>query len=615
MGSKLNEKQQLAVTHKEGPMLVLAGPGSGKTTVILYRTKWLLETQKVRGNEILVVTFTKAAAMEMKARFPLKDSGVTFATFHSVFFRILREEFGYRVDQIILEDERRRLLRGFVEKTDWQIQDYDEYISSFLSEMSLMHNEMISYGSFEPENIPKNEFRSLYLAYDRYKENESKLDFDDMMTSTYELLASNHKVLEKWRKRFVYIMVDEFQDVNQVQYDCLLLLSAPKNNLFVVGDDDQSIYGFRGARPDFLLEFNQDFSESQQVILDMNYRSTDRIISMAKSLIGGNVYRFAKNQRGVRGVGMAPQLLESMDAVEEAQKIAEQIAKLADEENAPLDEMAVIYRTNIQAGVLVRALYQRGIPYVLKDNASHIYDHWIAKDLLAYLHLAENEESDASLRRIINKPKRYISKELQEDAERMPYNLFRSFFVCPTLKKWQEEQLQNLRQDLVQLRKRKPYEAILYARRVIGYDEFLEEYAAYRHSSAQVLTQIADEITQIAKESSDVKELERILDELSTRLKEEQRKTKDKKKGVMLMTMHSAKGLEFENVFLPSVMQGIIPHEKSLEGTALEEERRLFYVAITRAKDRLILSTVKEKYTKTLQTSIFLDEIGLKGKT
>ena len=610
MGRRLNDEQRVAVGHEEGPMMVLAGPGSGKTTVILCRLRRLLEEGKAAGENILVVTFTKAAAEEMKRRFPLKNAGVTFATFHSIFFRILRKEMNYRVDQIILEEERRNVFRSFLSKTDWQIQDHEEYISQFLQELSFMHNEQLSYGGFEPRNMPKDEFRKLYQTYERYKENNHKLDFDDMMTSCFELLQTNQRVLAEWRERFTYIMVDEFQDINKVQYACLRLLAAPRENLFVVGDDDQSIYSFRGARPDFLLEFSKHFPNSKQAILNKNYRSTDHIIGLAKRLIEKNQYRFKKNQAGVQERAGCPiTLLLAQDLTEEAEEIAVEIGKRLDDE-VPAEEIAVIYRTNLQAGAFARALHRRGIPYVLKDGGSSIYDHWIVKDLLAYLHLAESEDSDSALLRIINKPKRYISKELLGDAGKMRYTLLRNLYACPTLKKWQEEQLENLQQDLQQLRKRKPYEALRYIRNVIGYDEYLTEYATYRHSSAQMLLQIADEIVELATRCPSTAAFERELEELSTQMKEQKRKRQDQT-GVMLMTMHGAKGLEFESVFLPTVLQGIIPHDKSLEEDQLEEERRLFYVAITRAKEQLILSMPKERYGKDAVPSVFLEELGM----
>ena len=274
-----------------------------------------------------------------------------------------------------------------------------------------------------------------------------------------------------------------------------------------------------------------------------------------------------------------------------------------------MTEIAVIYRTNLQGGAFARELYKRGIPYDLRDNSGNVYEHWIAKDLLAYLLLAENEESDSALRRILNKPKRYIGKELLSEAETMPYNLMRSFFVCPSLKKWQEEHLENLRTDLGQIRRKTPYDGLKYIRKVIGYDEYLEEFAAYRRTSAQVLWEIADEVMETAKDCADAKMFRDRLEEMSRQMKEQTRKKGQQRTGVALMTMHGAKGLEFQAVFLPTLVEGVVPHEKGLE--QIEEERRLFYVAMTRAGEKLCLSAVRKRYEKERTPSRFLAEMGL----
>ena len=402
--------------------------------------------------------------------------------------------------------------------------------------------------------------------------------------------------------------MDEFQDVNQAQFACLQILAEKHQNLFVVGDDDQSIYAFRGARPDFLLHFPTLYPAAKKVTLNTNYRSTERIVNLAERVIGNNEVRFVKNMKGIGEAGDKVTFFLAEDAAKEAAHIAEKIGRLLDE-GVPLTEIAVIYRTNLQGGAFARELYKRGIPYDLRDNSGNVYEHWVAKDLLSYLLLAENEESDSALRRILNKPKRYIGKDLLAEAEAMPYTLLRSFFVCPSLKGWQEENLENLRIDLNQIRKRTPYDALKYIRKVIGYDEYLEEFAAYRRTSAQVLQEIADEIMETAKDCADVRSFREQLERLSLQMKEQGRKKGQKRNGVALMTMHGAKGLEFRAVFLPSLVEGIVPHEKGMDTVA--EERRLFYVAMTRASEKLCLSAILQRYEKERKPSRFLAEMGL----
>ena len=610
MGKKLNTAQQKAVCHETGPMLVLAGPGSGKTTVLLCRISRLLERGLAKPQEILALTFSKAAAEEMKSRFENLNgaSGVSFGTFHSIFFRILRSRYGWNVEQIFQEEERRSILRNSIEAEKWDIPDLEEYISQFFSQLSLMNSELEQPNRFTPVGMPVEEFRKLYRAYEGYKERHEKLDFDDMLTQCYQLLREDAAAREYWQRKYKFILVDEFQDVNQAQFACLQILAEKHQNLFVVGDDDQSIYAFRGARPDFLLHFSTLYPAAKKVTLNTNYRSTERIVNLAERVIGNNEVRFVKNMKGIGEAGDKVTFFLAEDAAKEAAHIAEKIGRLLDE-GVPLTEIAVIYRTNLQGGAFARELYKRGIPYDLRDNSGNVYEHWVAKDLLAYLLLAENEESDSALRRILNKPKRYIGKDLLAEAEAMPYTLLRSFFVCPSLKGWQEENLENLRIDLNQIRKRTPYDALKYIRKVIGYDEYLEEFAAYRRTSAQVLQEIADEIMETAKDCADVRSFREQLERLSLQMKEQSRKKGQKRNGVALMTMHGAKGLEFRAVFLPSLVEGIVPHEKGMDTVA--EERRLFYVAMTRASEKLCLSAILQRYEKERKPSRFLAEMGL----
>lgn len=610
MGKKLNTAQQKAVCHETGPMLVLAGPGSGKTTVLLCRISRLLERGLAKPQEILALTFSKAAAEEMKSRFENLNgaSGVSFGTFHSIFFRILRSRYGWNVEQIFQEEERRSILRNSIEAEKWDIPDLEEYISQFFSQLSLMNSELEQPNRFTPTGMPVEEFRKLYRAYEGYKERHEKLDFDDMLTQCYQLLREDAAVREYWQRKYKFILVDEFQDVNQAQFACLQILAEKHQNLFVVGDDDQSIYAFRGARPDFLLHFPTLYPAAKKVTLNTNYRSTERIVNLAERVIGNNEVRFVKNMKGIGEAGDKVTFFLAEDAAKEAAHIAEKIGRLLDE-GMPLTEIAVIYRTNLQGGAFARELYKRGIPYDLRDNSGNVYEHWVAKDLLAYLLLAENEESDSALRRILNKPKRYIGKDLLAEAETMPYTLLRSFFVCLSLKGWQEENLENLRIDLNQIRKRTPYDAVKYIRKVIGYDEYLEEFAAYRRTSAQVLQEIADEIMETAKDCADVRSFREQLERLSLQMKEQSRKKGQKRNGVALMTMHGAKGLEFRAVFLPSLVEGIVPHEKGMDTVA--EERRLFYVAMTRASEKLCLSAILQRYEKERKPSRFLAEMGL----
>lgn len=609
---QFHENQKKAIQHDKNPMLVLAGPGSGKTTVIVYRIKYLIETLGVLPQKILVITFTKAAAEQMKERFQhLSDKqGVVFGTFHSIFFRILRKAYAYRVEQVLQEEEKKTMLRNLIHDLHIETQDEDEYIQLFSNQFSLMQNELLTFSTFQPEGLPSDEFRALAKAFASAKRKQEKIDFDDMLTECYALLCNDATERAYWQQKFDYILVDEFQDVNAAQYACLKLLAGEKQNVFVVGDDDQSIYGFRGARPDFMLDFPKDYPHTEKVLLDVNYRSTDRIIRLAERVIGTNAYRYQKDIKGNRDMGDKIKVFTTEDTAEEAEEVAKRIGVLLSE-GIPLEEIAVIYRTNIQGGAFARALYRRGIPYHIKDGGLNIYTHWIAKDLQAYLYLAENSDSDQALLRIMNKPKRYISKALLAEAEQMPYGLLRSLHVCPLLQKWQAEQLERLEGDLQQIKRRKPYEALRFIRNVVGYDEYLAEYASYRKSNLPSMLEILDEITETAKGTEDFRMFEKRLEEMSQQMKEQSKHKQNHANAVTLTTFHSAKGLEFSAVFLPSLAEGVLPYEKSKDGAWLEEERRLCYVGMTRTKDKLHLSFAKNRYDKPAKPSRFLQEMGL----
>ncbi len=612
MQPQFHENQKKAIQHDKNPMLVLAGPGSGKTTVIVYRIKYLIETLGVLPQKILVITFTKAAAEQMKERYQhlSNKQGVVFGTFHSIFFRILRKAYAYRVEQVLQEEEKKTMLRNLMHDLHIETQDEDEYIQLFSNQFSLMQNELLTFSTFQPQGLPPDEFQALAKAFASAKRKQEKIDFDDMLTECYALLHNDATERTYWQQKFDYILVDEFQDVNAAQYACLKLLAGEKKNVFVVGDDDQSIYGFRGARPDFMLDFPKDYPHTKKVVLDVNYRSTDRIIRLAERVIGRNAYRYQKDIKGNREVGDKIKVFTTEDTAEEAEEVAKRIQALISQ-GVPLAEIAVIYRTNIQGGAFARALYRRGIPYHIKDGGLNIYTHWIAKDLQAYLYLAENPDSDQALLRIMNKPKRYISKALLAEAEQMPYGLLRSLYVCPSLQKWQSEQLERLEGDLQQIRRRKPYEALRYIRNVVGYDEYLAEYASYRKSNLPSMLEILDEITETAKGTEDFRMFEKRLEEMSQQMKEQSQYKQNHANAVTLTTFHSAKGLEFAAVFLPSMAEGVLPYEKSKDGAWLEEERRLCYVGMTRTKDRLHLSFAKNRYDKPAKPSRFLQEMGL----
>ena len=595
----LNEKQKKAVFHNIGPMMVLAGPGSGKTTVIIYRIKTLIEKYNVSPKEILVITFTKSAANEMKNRFKEIDenSQVFFGTFHSYFFRILRNSFGFDLEKIITEKE---LI----------IEDEEEYIANVLNEISLVKNELIDCESYKTSNFGKMEFISLFNEYENVKSQNNKIDFDDMICKCYEYLKQNSGILEKWKKRYKYVLIDEFQDINKAQYECIKLLTDKTGNIFIVGDDDQSIYKFRGASPEFLMRFPKDFDDVKKIILDINYRSTTQIINLCNAVIKGNKNRYEKIIKGTQKEGNMPVLIKSDDIGSEAVEIAKKIIAYKNKFNLSLNRIAVIYRTNIQARAIVDAFMDFNIPYQIKDEIPSIYEHRVSKDIFAYFNLILNSENDQALERIINKPKRYISKAILAEAKKTRDNsLLNSLYSVKDIKLWQSERLDELVYHLSTARRKTTYDAFKYIRKVIGYDDYIKEYAAFRKVSPKSLFEVLDEIQEAAKGYEKIEDYLTHVDDVALEMREKKVSKNSISDGVVLSTMHSAKGLEFDVVFVTSAVEGVIPHEKSTSFDEIEEERRLFYVAITRAKKLLYISIIKSRYEQVVKPTRFLRKI------
>jgi len=609
---KLNEKQKKAVLHNIGPMMVLAGPGSGKTTVIIHRIKTLIEKYNVLPQDILVITFTKSAANEMKLRFKEIDDGskVFFGTFHSYFFRILRNSFGFNLENIIKEDEKRAIIKKIITEKELIIEDEEEYISNALNEISLVKNEFIDCENYKTSNFGKTEFISLFDGYENIKAQSNKIDFDDMICKCYEYLSQNNDILERWKNRYKYILIDEFQDINKAQYECIRLLTNRTSNIFIVGDDDQSIYKFRGASPEFLMKFPKDFDNVEKIILDINYRSTNQIINLCNAVIKGNKNRYEKIIKGTQKDGNMPVLIKNDDIGSEAAEIAKKITGYKNKFDLNLNRIAVIYRTNIQARAIVDAFMDFNIPYQIKDEVPSIYEHRVSKDIFAYLNLILNSNNNAALERIINKPKRYISKVILAEAKKNKNNsLINSLYGVKDIKLWQSERLDELIYHLSAARKKTTYEAFKYIRKVIGYDDYIKEYAAFRKVTPKSLFEVLDEIQESAKGYEKIEDYLTHISDVIVEMKEKKVKKNSVSDGVVLSTMHSAKGLEFDVVFVTSAVEGVIPYEKSTSFDEIEEERRLFYVAITRAKKLLYISIIKSRYDHDVKPTRFLRKI------
>lgn len=648
---KLNENQRHAVLKGEGPQIVIAGPGSGKTHVIMYRLLYLIKygpvfnanripqdlTKKdleiiketpnssyakamlhyfgIKAENILVITFTKSGADEMKARFlslinknNLDCGKVTFSTFHSIFFRILRSVYGYSLKEILTEDEKRLIIRRIAEELKISYDDEQEFITELQNEIGLIKNDLIDLSYYNSMVLPSEQFRTFFLFYEEYKRKNNKIDFDDMLYDCYDLLKTNNKVLDFWRNKFKYILIDEFQDINKVQYEVIKLLAAPNNNLFIVGDDDQSIYRFRGARPEFLLNFPKDFKDAGKVILNINYRSTKKIVSASNLVISNNKKRFKKKMESINDEGEEIFLIQSEDIENEAVNIADWISGCR-KKSIDYKDIAVIFRTNLQARALVDIMLDLNMPFYLRDEISNIYEHWIAKDLIAYIKLSMDYYDNESAERILNKPKRYLSKGLIFEAKKEKGTLLDNLYYLPSMKRWQLEKLEELNYNLSRLKKKRPAEAITYIRKDIGYNDYILEYAQYRNIGVRGLKEVLDEIQEAAKSFNNYKDWLNHIENVGEEINKGKHKKGAAKEGITLTTMHGAKGLEYEAVCIAGAVEGIIPHYKSTSIGELEEERRLFYVGMTRAKRYLAISTVRKRYEEETKASRFIDEM------
>ena len=606
MGENFNESQKQAVTHHKGAALVLAGPGSGKTRVITYRTKYLIEHYHVEPSGILVITFTKAAAMEMKQRFQAitdrKYVTVNFGTFHAVFFGILRHAYGYSADNIIREEQKNRFFKEEISHMDLEIEDEAEFIQNLVGEISRVKNERRNILEYEALSCDTKSFRKLFQKYENLLRRQNQIDFDDMLVYTYELLSQRKDILQAWQNKFQYILIDETQDMNQLQYDIVKLLAAPENNLFMVGDDDQSIYRFRGARPEIMLGFEKDYPEAKRILLDTNYRSRKQIVDSAVQVIGNNENRFAKEIKAARSEGN-PVVTAVFDNQKEEYDCMIKKILYYHGQGGKYSDIAILCRTNRQPGAFAEKLMEYNIPFQMKDAIPNIYDHWIAKNVMTYLKLGKGSRKRSDLLQILNKPVRYISRECLED-EIISWDVMLQYYED---KPWMCDRIETLEHDLKMLKNMNPYGAIHYIRHVIGYEQYLRDYALDHKLKVEELLDVMAEIQESAKGYDSLEEWQKHIEDYGANLEKQQR-DREKQDGVILCTMHSSKGLEFPIVFIPEANEGITPYQKAVLKEEIEEERRLFYVAMTRAKELLYIFSVKERFHKPLEVSRFVWE-------
>ncbi|MBC2575358.1 ATP-dependent helicase [Peptostreptococcus canis] len=616
---ELNNEQKKAVEHLDGPCLVLAGPGSGKTRVIAHRIVNLVVEKNIPPTRILAISFTKVSSLDIKKKtIELSNDDrikkVNFGTFHSIFFRILRRYDNIGLEDLISENDRYQLMKIILKQN--KITNFSEDdIGEVLSEISYVKNELMNAKKFKSSKFDSDVFENIYNSYENGKNKINKIDFDDMLIKTYEILFKNEEILNIIRQVFRYILIDEFQDINKVQFEIIKLIAHNKNNLFVVGDEDQSIYGFRGSRPDFMVDFSNYFENAKKIFLKKNYRSKRNIISISQNLISKNTNRYKKT--------IIPEIKQdgdikiqySLDIDDEAKKIASEI-KLLVEKGREYSDFAIIYRTNRQSRAFVDVFMDNRIPFILKDVPRSIYDHWVSLDLIAYLKVAVGISSNDDWARIINKPYRYISKSVIKKAIDSD-DFFEYLIKTDDIKSFQKKDLEDLYEDLNYIKGLAPEYAISYIRSTLDYDRYILEYCHDRKIKSKQIIEVMDEFEISSKGYKTILDFFKHISEVKVEIK---KRTENKvnnsmnsimSEGVILTTMHSAKGLEFKNVYVVGVNEGTIPFNNSedIEDMNLEEERRLMYVAVTRAKESLTISIPQKKFNKKINQSRFIKEL------
>ena len=587
--------------------MVTAGPGSGKTFVLTHRILYLIRILGISPNQILVLTFSKKAAGEMKERFEHlfenPDKKVLFATFHSLFLRILKQYENSEI-HVLSKTEMRRMMKEVLRNLSYPLKT-NEFCDELLREISLFKARGGSLDSYAPKVVSKEDFSEIYNGYESLKSRNSGLDYEDLLIRCRDLLISNAvrsendnepgngSVLEILQKRYRFILVDEFQDINAIQYEFLYLISGKEGNLFAVGDDDQSIYGFRGSDPEFMRLFLEDFPKCRRYSLNVNYRSRQDIVKTAGNLIAKNKNRLIKEITCPDDSTEKAVFFEQFSgSVREYDRIVRLICELCTKEESLNDSLkhsgnekiAILFRTNDYPEYLLNRLSSEGIDVSFKKEGSSVFDRFVGKDLLSYFRIIQGTAKEEDYLRIYGNS---------------------SDIIKPVPDKKDKEILASL----------DSYAAILYLRKEMGYDRYLKKMIArYPDREAEIKNDM-ENLTGISRFFPSLREFYSYPENLEIsgksreiRTSEIQSASEETNCTVLIMTFHASKGLEFDTVILPDLCEGVIPSPHAKKDEEVEEERRLLYVGMTRAKQRLYLFSVENK-TERIAPSRFIKDI------
>ncbi|MBM6619616.1 UvrD-helicase domain-containing protein [Bacillus sp. RD4P76] len=630
-GIFLNASQIEAVRHKDGPMLTLAGAGSGKTSVLVCRTGYLLNVHNVDPRQILLVTFSKKAADEMKERIGLLPNltpgaakGIQASTFHSFFLTILRSR-GYH--QEILSSERQKQI--MIKQIMKELGMGDTYQPETVLQLISSHKVNMIKDTAWPKETE--DARKAYLKYEEWKRRTNKLDFDDILVESYELLSNNLVLLQTLRNRFQYVMVDEFQDTNLLQYELIKLLTAKSQNLFVVGDDDQTIYTFNGARNEFILNFDKQFETAKTIFLDINYRSTTPIVGLGNEVIKHNRKRKVKMLKATKKSVLSPQYCRPATTDDEAKWVINDIKEKLAIGSHRYADFAILHRTANNSRAIFEQLIIDKLPFIqFTGNDKLFYEHWTVKPILDHLRLALNPRDFDAMDGMVGTL--YIAREKamdliwnEEQKAKKKYPLIH-LATLPGLKSFQVEKIKERIKLMKEVKDLEPQSVIKKLRQSF-YDKYLETEGLKQATvHKEDLKETLDELEASAKRFATISDFIRFIQEMSeqlTLLKNSKKQTESD--AISLMTIHKAKGLEFRTVYLIGASEGILPHITAIEAEkiedagpkqsakekiemALEEERRLAYVGITRAMEELYILSPSFYRGKKVEVSRFLLE-------
>ncbi|EJL45873.1 DNA/RNA helicase, superfamily I [Brevibacillus sp. CF112] len=630
-GIFLNESQIQAIRHFQGPLLTLAGAGTGKTSVLVCRTGYLISVRNVDPRNILLVTFSKKAANEMKeriAQLPGIDKSITeniqARTFHSFFLAILRK---HGVLQEILGETRHQhiVMKKILREMGLQDTYQPETLFSLLSSYKM---QMVSVDQLQEKTEEEKELKQIFSRYEEWKDKNNKIDFDDVLLRAYQLLQQKPSLLHSLQKRFLYVSVDEFQDTNMVQYELIKMIVKPHQNLMIVGDDDQTIYSFNGARNDFILDFDKLFPNAKTITLDINYRSISSIVGLGNEIIQHNIKRKKKTLKATKKDGITPRYMSPKNSDDEAEKIVSHILREVESGKRRFRDIAILYRSSNNNRAILEQLIQHDIPFIDYGGDESFYDHWLVKAVLDHLRLAINRRDFEAIEGVL--PTLYINREQglqyildQDSVQKKKWPLIH-LLSLQEIKDFQKEKIMERLKCIKSLESMTPLDAIQHIRREF-YDQFLETNKRHKLTHhKEIIRETLDELESSAKRFNTIGEFLSFITMVTEKRQEMKQLKKDKQaNAIQLMTIHKSKGLEFPVVFLISASEGNMPHSSAIDAermedlyvdlkdilkvsSALEEERRLAYVAVTRAQEELFISSPMYYRGKKTEVSRFI---------